>query len=129
MPQYFQGRPSAAGAGYDPLSSGGSNLGRRASWMRPPTRQSWLPAQVRPRPDSGRSADPGVFAQCGGGAIRGPRGGGRITSVLHTRRRGAVLSVIGPRDARGNVSRPTRVVSVNEPCPDVKQPFLDRYEA
>lgn len=26
-PKYFQGRPSAAGAGYDPLSSGASNLG------------------------------------------------------------------------------------------------------
>jgi hypothetical protein len=29
---------------------------------------------------------------------------------------GAVLSVIGPRDAGGNATRPTRVVSVNEPC-------------
>src|SRR6185437_11498261 len=27
LPQYFQGRPSAAGNGYDPLSTGGSNLG------------------------------------------------------------------------------------------------------
>jgi K+-transporting ATPase ATPase C chain len=26
-PAYFQGRPSAAGAGYDPTASGGSNLG------------------------------------------------------------------------------------------------------
>jgi K+-transporting ATPase ATPase C chain len=26
-PQYFQSRPSAAGAGYDPTSSGGTNLG------------------------------------------------------------------------------------------------------
>lgn len=26
-PKYFRGRPSAAGNGYDPLSSGGSNLG------------------------------------------------------------------------------------------------------
>src|ERR1700751_2514603 len=27
LPQYFQSRPSAAGAGYDPTSSGASNLG------------------------------------------------------------------------------------------------------
>src|SRR5664279_1289205 len=27
VPKYFQTRPSAAGAGYDPTSSGGSNLG------------------------------------------------------------------------------------------------------
>jgi potassium-transporting ATPase KdpC subunit len=41
---------------------------------------------------------------------------------------GAVLSVIGPRDARGNVVHPTRVVSVNEPCDTTKTPFLDTYE-
>ena len=29
---------------------------------------------------------------------------------------GAVLSVIGPRDPAGNVTHPTQVVSVNEPC-------------
>jgi K+-transporting ATPase ATPase C chain len=41
---------------------------------------------------------------------------------------GAVLSVIGPRDSRGNVVRPTRVVSVNEPCDTTQRPFLDTYE-
>ena len=41
---------------------------------------------------------------------------------------GAVLSVIGPRDARGNVVSPTQVVSVNEPCSTTKQPFLATYE-
>jgi K+-transporting ATPase ATPase C chain len=41
---------------------------------------------------------------------------------------GAVLSVIGPRDARGNVIRPTRVVSVNEPCQTTQVPFLAIYE-
>ena len=29
---------------------------------------------------------------------------------------GAVLAVMGPRDSRGYVVHPTRVVSVNEPC-------------
>src|SRR6202007_1792016 len=41
---------------------------------------------------------------------------------------GAVLSVIGPRDSRGNVVHPVRVVSVNQPCATTKQPFLDTYE-
>ena len=41
---------------------------------------------------------------------------------------GAVLSVIGPRDDRGNVVHPTRVVSVNEPCETTQTPFLNTYE-
>jgi len=41
---------------------------------------------------------------------------------------GAVLSVIGPRDARGNVVHPTRVVSVNEPCQSTQAPFLTIYQ-
>jgi K+-transporting ATPase ATPase C chain len=39
-----------------------------------------------------------------------------------------VLSVIGSRDARGNVVHPTRVVSVNETCATTKRAFLDTYE-
>jgi K+-transporting ATPase ATPase C chain len=41
---------------------------------------------------------------------------------------GAVLSVIGARDARGDVAHPTRVVSVNEPCQTTAAPFLSTYE-
>jgi K+-transporting ATPase ATPase C chain len=41
---------------------------------------------------------------------------------------GAVLSVIGPRDAHGNVVAPTRVVSVNQPCDTAKTPFVNTYE-
>jgi K+-transporting ATPase ATPase C chain len=40
---------------------------------------------------------------------------------------GAVLSVIGDRDAHGNVIHPTRVVSVNEPCEATQTPFLVIY--
>ena len=42
---------------------------------------------------------------------------------------GAVLSVFGPRDAAGEVTQPTRVVSVNEQCgtPAGNRPFLRTY--
>ena len=39
-----------------------------------------------------------------------------------------MLSVIGPRDTRGNVIQPARVISVNQPCSTTKQPFLVTYE-
>jgi K+-transporting ATPase ATPase C chain len=38
------------------------------------------------------------------------------------------LSVIGTRDSRGNVVKPTRVVSVNEPCESTATPFVAFYE-
>ena len=41
---------------------------------------------------------------------------------------GAVLAVFGPRDARGVVGAPTRVVSVNEPCTSVTTPFVTSYD-
>ena len=41
---------------------------------------------------------------------------------------GAGLSVFGPRDMRGNVVDPTRVVSVNEPCDTFSTPFVETYE-
>lgn len=103
LPQYFQSRPSAAGNGYDPLSSGASNLG--------PESMSLL-NQV-----CSRSVAVGKFEQvdgsrpfCTGGGV------------------GAVLAVIGPRDARGAVVHPTRVISVNEPCESTSVPFVATYE-
>ncbi len=126
LPQYFQSRPSAAGNGYDPLSSGASNLGPE-SIVDTPADPSQLAA--------GKSASDAGFRpsllttvcsrSAAVGQVEGVSGsrpfctGGGV---------GAVLSVIGPRDARGNVVHPTRVVSVNEPCQSTQAPFLTTYE-
>ena len=126
LPRYFQSRPSAAGTGYDPLSSGASNLGPENIVDTPAD-----PAQLA----AGKSATdagfkPSLLTQvctrsAAVGQLEGVDGsrpfctGGGV---------GAVLSVIGPRDARGNVVHPTRVVSVNEPCQSTQTPFLATYE-
>jgi K+-transporting ATPase ATPase C chain len=113
LPQYFQSRPSAAGNGYDPLSSGASNLGPE-SIVDTPAKPSLL-TQVCARSAAvakaeGLEKEAGSRPFCTAGGV------------------GAVLSVMGPRDARGNVVRPTRVVSVNEPCQTSRAPFQAIYD-
>lgn len=124
--QYFQSRPSAAGAGYDPTSSGASNLGPESIVDTPAD-----PTQLA----AGKSAADAGFkpslltAVCSRsvavGQLEGVDGSRPFCTGDGV---GAVLSVIGPRDARGTVVHPTRVVSVNEPCQTTPAPFRSLYE-
>lgn len=114
LPQYFQSRPSAAGDGYDPTSTGASNLGPESI------------VDILPNP-----------------AVKGDTGTQRLLTLVCSRSLaigkldgvsgarpfctsdgvGAVLAVFysGP----GYHGTITRVVSVNQACPD--KPFLATY--
>ena len=114
LPRYFQSRPSAAGAGYDPTASGATNLGPESVVDLPAD-----PARLTPGTDpSSVGFKASLLTQVCSRSIAI----GRLEKVDGSRPFctgggvGAVLSVIGPRDRLGRVTHPTRVVSINEPC-------------
>lgn len=105
LPQYFQSRPG----GYNPLASGAGNLGPE-SIVDTGEAPSLLTLVCQ------RSHAVGALE-----GVDGSRPYCTGTGVA------AVLSVFGPRDARGDVVAPSRVVSVNEPCDTTPVPFVRTY--
>jgi K+-transporting ATPase ATPase C chain len=121
LAQYFQSRPSAAGDGYDPTSTSASNLG-------PESIVDTLPVpgakDEEGNPDEGTQSL--LTRVCERSKAVGELEGVDGTRPFCTKAgMGAVLSVIGPRDTAGNVTRPARVISVNEACP--ARPFVTAY--
>ncbi|MFC1412624.1 potassium-transporting ATPase subunit C [Streptacidiphilus sp. N1-12] len=110
VPRYFQSRPSAAGAGYDPTASGASNLGPENT------------VDLLPTPGDPGSGKPSLLTQvCARslavGALEHVDGSRPYCTADGT---GAVLGVIR---TGGTVSS---VVSLDQACPAV--PFLSSYQ-
>jgi K+-transporting ATPase ATPase C chain len=124
LKQYFQSRPSNAGTGYDPTSTGAGNLGPEDIVDTLPEHPARKAAEIAAR----KARDSLLTQVCARskavGTLEGVDGSRPFCTQGGV---GAILSVIGPRDRTGHLTRPTRVVSVNEQCGVVARPFLPAY--
>ena len=111
--QYFQSRPSKAGDGWDPTSTGASNLGPEnvVDTLPDPANKQDTGTQSLLTQVCSRSADVGKLEGVDGGRPYCTPGGV-----------GAILAVFYRDGSTGPV---TRVVSLNEACPTT--PFVSTY--
>ncbi|MEO3786755.1 potassium-transporting ATPase subunit C [Actinocorallia sp. B10E7] len=122
LKQYFQVRESNAGDGWDPMATSASNRGMEDVVDTLPD-----PALVKAGEEDENARESLLTTVCARslkfGGLDGVEGSRPYCTESGV---GAVLSVIGPRDATGVVSRPTKVVSINEACP--ANPFVAEYK-
>jgi K+-transporting ATPase ATPase C chain len=124
LKQYFQSRPSNAGDGYDPTSTAASNLGPESVVDTLPD-----PALIKAGKEDENAKTSLLTDVCSRSKAVGELEGVDGSRPYCTRGGvGAVLSVIGPRDAKGHVTKPTQVISLNEQCGVVDKPFIATYE-